>query len=407
MPQPHDTGATGDDRWWGDYVNDWPDSAGVGSREELTRPGVQVFPAEPPGPGPAAPPPPASYPAPAPYAAPDSYAAPAPYAAPDSSAAPAPYAAAAPGSGPGSAGRGAPDPSPYGWSEIPVGEPGESFEPRPPTAALYRPDTVHDGWSTDLVTVRLASVRGYTHRFRGTPREDDVAVAVHAPSGTVVFAVADGVSAAEQSYLGAALACRGAVDDLLGQLDSGVPAVDWKHVVDSAAYQLVARVAGGREPTLADSETAERRYATTLVAGTVRAGEHGVLSVSLVQVGDSGAWLLDRGSGRYEPLVATKTTAGGPLISSKVSPLPRVPSPVRAVRRELTPGSVLLVGTDGFGDPLGDGHGAVGRLFHTHLRNPPPARGLAHLLDFSRETFDDDRTLLAVWPRHLLTWPDR
>src|SRR5690348_6649418 len=155
MPLPHDAGATGDDQWWGDYVNDWPDSAGVGSREELTRPGVQVFPAEPPGPGPAAPPPPASYPAPAPYAA------------AGSPPAPAPYAAA--GSGAGPAGRTGPDPSPYGWSEIPVGEPGESFEPRPPAAALYRPDTVHDGWSTDLVTVRLASVRGYTHRFRGTP----------------------------------------------------------------------------------------------------------------------------------------------------------------------------------------------------------------------------------------------
>lgn len=379
MPQPHNAGATGDDRWWPDYVNDWPDSAGIGSREELTRPGIQVFPAEPPVPGPAAPPPPAP------------------------GTPPASRGAAVPGP----AGRAEPDPSPYGWSEIPVGDPGQSFEPRPPAAALYRPDTVHDGWSTELMTVRLASVRGYTHRFRGTPREDDVAVAVHAPSQTVVFAVADGVSAAEQSYLGAALACRGAVDDLLAQLGSGVPAVDWKHVVDSAAYQLVARVAGGREPTLADSETAERRYATTLVAGAVRVGEHGVLSVSLVQVGDSAAWLLDRGTGHYEPLVATKAAAGGPLISSKVSPLPRVPSPVRAVHRELGPSSVLLVGTDGFGDPLGDGRGAVGRLFHTHLRNPPPARGLAHLLDFSRETFDDDRTLLAVWPRHLLTWPDR
>jgi hypothetical protein len=30
---------------------------------------------------------------------------------------------------------------------------------------------------------------------------------------------------------------------------------------------------------------------------------------------------------------------------------------------------------------------------------PLPGRALAHLLDFSRETFDDDRTLVALWPR--------
>jgi hypothetical protein len=40
----------------------------------------------------------------------------------------------------------------------------------------------------------------------------------------------------------------------------------------------------------------------------------------------------------------------------------------------------------------------VGQLFAEHLHIPPPALAFAHLLDFSRETFDDDRTLVAVWP---------
>ncbi|MBM9509642.1 protein phosphatase 2C domain-containing protein [Actinacidiphila acididurans] len=303
--------------------------------------------------------------------------------------------------GPGGPGP-VPPPLSGAWAPVPVGDPAADFEPRPPGGPLYRPDTVHDGWSTDAVTVRLASVRGNAHRFRGRPREDDVAVAVHAPTRTVVFAVADGVSAAEQPQVGAALACRGAVDDLLAQLESGQAAIDWKHVVDSAAYQLVARVAGTGGPALAASKEAERRYATTLVAGAVQVREHGVLSLALVQAGDSGAWLLHRGSGHYEPLLATKFSAGDAVISSAVTPLPRVPSPVVATTALLPPGAVLLVGTDGFGDALGDGTGAVGRLFHDHLSTPPPARGLAHLLDFSRETFDDDRTLLAIWPRHLL-----
>ncbi len=78
--------------------------------------------------------------------------------------------------------------------------------------------------------------------------------------------------------------------------------------------------------------------------------------------------------------------------------LPRVPSDVR-VHTVLVSGSDrLLIGTDGFGGPLGDGTGPVGRLFAEHLAPSLEPRGLAHLLDFSRETFDDDRTLLVVWP---------
>ncbi|MCZ4120788.1 protein phosphatase 2C domain-containing protein [Streptomyces sp. H39-S7] len=252
------------------------------------------------------------------------------------------------------------------------------------------------------MTVRLASVRGYAHRYAGRPREDDVAVSVHEPTQSVVFAVADGVSSAEQSSIGSALACRGAVSNLLQQLDSGAPTVDWPHVVRSAAWQLVARAAAGREPEGAYSEEAERKYATTLVTGVVRIDESGVPEVSLVQVGDSGAWLLDRSGGGYQRLLTTKDSYGTEVLSSAVTPLPRVPSPLPVQRTVLGPASVLLVGTDGFGDALGDGTGAVGELFHRHLRTPVPARGLAHLLDFSRETFDDDRTLLAIWPRHLL-----
>ena len=87
------------------------------------------------------------------------------------------------------------------------------------------------------------------------------------------------------------------------------------------------------------------------------------------------------------------------IISSAVSPLPRVPERLAPVEFRLFPGTALLVGTDGFGDPLGDGDGKVGHLFAGHLRTPPPARGLAHLLDFSRDTFDDDRTLVVLWHR--------
>jgi serine/threonine protein phosphatase PrpC len=116
-----------------------------------------------------------------------------------------------------------------------------------------------------------------------------------------------------------------------------------------------------------------------------------------VQIGDSGAWVLH--DGHYYPLLEQKNDPDAQIISSAVSPLPRLPARITPTEYRITPGAVLLLGTDGFGDPLGDGDGQVGRLFAKHLSTPPPARGLAHLLDFSRDTFDDDRTLLAIWPQ--------
>lgn len=78
----------------------------------------------------------------------------------------------------------------------------------------------------------------------------------------------------------------------------------------------------------------------------------------------------------------------------------RVPRTVEPIVVDLHPGEVLLIGTDGFGDPLGTGEGGVGNLFRQLLgqARPPSQLEFAHALDFSREAFDDDRTLVAVWP---------
>lgn len=105
------------------------------------------------------------------------------------------------------------------WAPLVIGTPVAEFEPRPPRFPGYRPDTAADGWSTEHVTVRAASVRGYQHRHEGTPRQDDFALAAHPGSGALVAAVADGVASAELAHLGATLVCRSAVDQLLHALD--------------------------------------------------------------------------------------------------------------------------------------------------------------------------------------------
>ncbi|MFD9292156.1 protein phosphatase 2C domain-containing protein [Streptomyces sp. NPDC060030] len=247
----------------------------------------------------------------------------------------------------------------------------------------------------------MASVRGDAHRFGGQPRQDDIVVAWHEPTGSVVFAVADGVSSAPQSHVGAALACRTAVADVLRQLDEGRPQVDWKRTVTAAAYQLIMRVTRGAEPTRVQREEAQALLATTLVTGVVRITGDGRLEVNLVHVGDSGAWMLHES--RFHPLTGGKEERADGVFSSAVSALPWVPPRIEGTWYTFPEEGVLLIGTDGFGDPLGDGTGRIGSVMAYELGRPPrEPQAVAQLLDFSRETFDDDRTLLAVWPRHRL-----
>ncbi|MFE7313210.1 protein phosphatase 2C domain-containing protein [Streptomyces sp. NPDC057555] len=284
------------------------------------------------------------------------------------------------------------------WQRITVGEPGPEFEARPPGQYAFEfPDTECDGWSTPLFTLRFATVRGAKHRYYRQPRQDAARAAAHEATGGVAFAVADGVSSASHSEFGAVEACRASLERILhlvsaheGRLDSGDVA---RHAAERLRELTKWRLSG-REP---EAGEVAALHATTLVAGVVRPDPGGPV-VDVFRIGDSCAWILDLTDGRYRELFGSKTGSDALLVSNEVTPLPHVPDPPEHRRVRLAAHQALLVGTDGFGDPLGDGDGQVGALFARHLAVPPAPAWLAHLLDFSRETFDDDRTLLVVWP---------
>lgn len=282
------------------------------------------------------------------------------------------------------------------WAPIVVGDPAFEFEPKPPARGPYRPDTVFDGWSTGRLSIRLASVRGSSHRYSGIPRQDDAQAACHARSGAICFAVADGLSSAARSHIGAAVACESAVELMIRQLSAAGPKINWMRLVEDTVSELASCASYILNRDHAEPADIEAQLATTLVAGYVLPTAQGAVT-SMIQIGDSSAWLLR--AGRYHPVLAEKNDPGAQVISSAVSPLPRIPAVIKPAEFRLPPDSVLLVGSDGFGDPLGDGSGLVGQLFARHLASPLPARALAHLLDFSRDTFDDDRTLVALWQR--------
>jgi serine/threonine protein phosphatase PrpC len=265
-----------------------------------------------------------------------------------------------------------------------IGEPAPAIEPRLAAGDPYRPDMIADGGSAFGLTVRGASVRGLQKRFAGGPRQDDMCLGSHVPTRTVIAAVADGVSGASRSELGAALAVRYAAAAVARQLDDGE--IDWAGVFEQAAWALVSegrRV--GADPA---------SFATTLLAATVSAAKRDEVAVQVAAVGDSPAFRLQ--GRRYDPIVDSPPSEDG-LIGGSVAALPGAAREVVTRTCTLGQGDALLLCTDGIALPLAGGEGELGRTLARELATPPDIVDFARLLDFSQSTYDDDRTLIAVW----------
>jgi serine/threonine protein phosphatase PrpC len=182
-------------------------------------------------------------------------------------------------------------------------------------------------------------------------------------------------------------------------LGDDTASIDWLTLLKSAAWAMNERAGtllGLEEP---DAVRTEEQLATTLVCAVIEPMAGGALRAHMVGVGDSSAWLLSLGW--FIAVLGGKTVAASGVASSAVVGLPRVPSEVAPVVVDIAEGEVLLIGTDGISDPLGTGQGGVGNLLRDLLTRPttPSLIEFAHAVDFSREAFDDDRTLVAVWPR--------
>lgn len=282
-----------------------------------------------------------------------------------------------------------------------IGEPADAIDVQLAVTDPYRPDTIADGGDAFRLTVRAASVRGLFKRYVGGPRQDDLCLRAHPETQTLIVAVADGVSAAERSDLGAALAVRHACAavarqlDGWGELSDEIRELDWRGVFDQAAWALIEehRRYGG-EPR-GGAEATAASLATTLVVAAITPAGNGAWRAQAAAVGDSPALLLD--DGEFDVLVGEAASPDG-LVGGTVPALPRHSHAVESAERTFGPDSVLLLCSDGLALPLGDGNGEVGRMLTRELARPPEVVDFARLLDFSRSTYDDDRTLVAVWP---------
>lgn len=101
--------------------------------------------------------------------------------------------------------------------------------------------------------------------------------------------------------------------------------------------------------------------------------------------------------GRWTPLGIVKNE-GAQIAESGTAALPSFDD--HAVCTETThldSDHVLVLMTDGIGDPLGGGNGMVGERLAELWANPPTALEFASHCDFARKSFDDDRTAIAIW----------
>jgi len=277
-----------------------------------------------------------------------------------------------------------------------IGEPAPVVEAGLVAQDPYRPDTIADGGAAFGLTVRAASVRGLAKRYTGGPRQDDICLRRHEATGTLIAALADGVSAAPRADIAAALAVRHAAAAVARQLDTGPPPppIDWAAVFGQAAWALVEEHRRSSGDPQAGIEQAAPLLATTLVVAAVTVTGDDPTRVQVAAVGDSPALVLQ--ARRFEPLVG-ETADAADLLGAGVDALPLKPHAFASAEHTLDADGVLLLASDGLALPLGDGTGEVGRVLARELRRPPNVIDFARLLDFSRATYDDDRSLIAVW----------
>ncbi|MDJ1639864.1 protein phosphatase 2C domain-containing protein [Streptomyces pakalii] len=390
-------------------------------------------------PDPRIPPPPSAPPTttfPAPWEAPGRHAGPRTFAAPRAPAAIAPDGQ--PDSGlapdPSALHELPPDPAVAADARPAVGHLGD----RPPTydaepAALPSatsenleglvPDTVSDGARYGTYTLRTASVRGDSARFRGEPRRDGLLTARFgaAESALVLVAVAGGRRDGEAAHLAAADACRwigGAVarshlrlsEDIRagrrGDLKSGL-----HRLTDRTYGKLRARAAElGVEP---DAYTASLRCLLLSADRDCRTRVFfGVGSGGLFRLRD-GIWqdlepFIPEGGPTARPGDEPEAGPDGDRLtmdlqitgaaSPNVEGPPQPPGrPFRFRASVARPGDTLMLCSNGLAEPMRGEPALPGELAERWSAGPPGLPAFLADTQLRIKGYADDRTCAAVW----------
>jgi serine/threonine protein phosphatase PrpC len=301
------------------------------------------------------------------------------------------------------------DPLPLG-RRLAIGDAGRSFTevmPVLPVGEPNPPDTVLDAGALGPFDIRAASVCGLAHRQLGKPRQDAYSVRTDGTGRWLIIVVADGVSQGPFSHKAANLVVQHGSRAVAEQLAS-TPAVDidWYELFNVLGSRVLAagqRVLSHHQPAVQDPAVGPAQImATTATFVVCDGGPTGpTRSVTVAWLGDTPVWSVSP-TGAWRCLSAVKAPVDG-LSTSAVTALPYVPTsaaglPIRSEAIDVH--DTLLVMTDGVADPIGDATGEVAAQLARWWREPPGPLAFAEQIAFGRKGYDDDRTVVAVWPRN-------
>ncbi|MFD3791918.1 protein phosphatase 2C domain-containing protein [Streptomyces cyaneofuscatus] len=282
------------------------------------------------------------------------------------------------------------------------------------------PDTVLDGARYGTYTLRAASVRGDSARFRGEPRRDALLTARFgaAESALVLVAVAGGVRGGEGAHLAAADACRwigGAVARSHARLSEDIRA-GRRADLKSGLHRLTDRTYGKLRARAAELGLEPGEYTTSLRCLLLSADPDCRTRV-FFGVGSGGLFRLRDGLWQdLEPVMPEEAASGvseeGPdgdrltmdlQITTPSSPYSDGPAPPPAelfrFRASVArPGDTLLLCSNGFAEPMRGEPELPDEL--AERWGPPGPPGLPAFLADTQlriKGYADDRTCAAVW----------
>lgn len=258
-------------------------------------------------------------------------------------------------------------------------------------------DAVIDGGTCGGLIVRAASIRGRSHRFESTLRQDSFHLGFDQESRYLLIAVADGVGSLPLSHLAACAAVRSGVERLKEAIEMGeLMSIDWNSIFNGVNEDVTKR---SLDEAHSDHRPESKQMATTLALAAVdsKCNDSGGRRYAVASIGDTSAWLLKH-DGKWESLSRIKGE-GDAIFESSVAALPSECAFGGIVPMEgcMEINDVLFIMTDGVGDALGDGEGIVGTSLAKHWASPPSSYSFAHQVDFARRSHTDDRTVVGVW----------
>ncbi|BCB84728.1 protein phosphatase 2C domain-containing protein [Phytohabitans suffuscus] len=229
------------------------------------------------------------------------------------------------------------------------------------------------------LVVRAAALRGATHASMGTEGQDAIGAAWDEARSALYLAVADGLGSLPRSG-------RVAIEAITAALHLCVSRPDGIAFAQSGD-RLFEAIAAGMLRSLGDRAD-QLDGACTLVVAEVVPRFDGA-QVTVHGVGDSEAWALY--DGQWTPIHHER---GGADNATR-----DMPTHARPYTRifDLSPGSVLLLGSDGFAGALDTSASPLARGLASLWRRRPGWLDFVNHVGFVDDYWADDRSAVAVW----------